>query len=127
MKVNQVFAYLDSVITPESGSRVQLGKKDNVEFVKLFIFNKEISSYAYIITISCDTTSKEVTSKITSGFSGLDYNIGLGLNQEAFEGIKQSLIALDAKYMKELESKISTFLIPEIVEETEEQKEEENV
>lgn len=117
MKVAQFFTYLDSIIKPEKGARIQFGKKDNVETIKLFVFDKNIMSYSYIITLSLD--KEEVTSKITSGFSGLDYQIKLGLNKDTFEGIKQTLISLDSKYMTELQDFISKIELPEPVSEEE--------
>jgi len=113
MNLNQVFKYLDSNLSPDKGGKVQISinKDTKKETISIFIFNKEINSYSYIFVFTKENIDNIDTfsSVIKSGYSGIDYKLGIALDDALYNSIKEAVITSDAIYMKYLEAQIDGF------------------
>lgn len=113
MNLNQVFQYLDANLSPDKGGKVQISinKETKKETISIFIFNKEINSYSYIFVFTKENIDNIDTfqAAIKSGYSGIDYKLGLALDDKLYETIKEAIISSDAIYMKYLEAQIDGF------------------
>lgn len=111
MNLNQVFKYLDANLSPDKGGKVQISIKENKEIISIFIFNKEINSYSYIFVFTKENIDNVNVfhAAIKSGFSGIDYKLGLPLDDALYDSIKEAVTSSDAIYMKYLEAQIESF------------------
>lgn len=123
MTLNQIFKFLDKNLDPNAGGKFQISNDTNKENIRAFIFDAKSNSYSYVFNfIKESTDGKDVfTSSIRSGYSGIDYKLGLQLNLELFNSIKETLLASDAIYMKKLEMDINNFIDESIKEEASEE------
>ena len=112
---NQVLRFLDQNLNPENGGKIQItiNEADKSEKIKTFIFDKSINSYSYILCFSKENIDNKDVFKATiiSGFSGLEYKLGIELNLDVYEGIKKACLTADAIYMQQLETTISAIII----------------
>ena len=111
MNLNQVFKYLDANFSPDKGGKVQISIKEGKETISIYIFSKEINSYSYIFVFTKENIDNVNTysAVIKSGYSGLDYKLGLPLDDNLYNSIKDAITSSDAIYMKYLESQIESF------------------
>ena len=109
---NQILVFLDENLDPAKGGKVQITVNENIEKIKAFIFDKEINSYSYIFSFTKENIDTKDTFKasILSGFTGLEYKLGIELTLEIYDGIKKACLASDASYMKKLEETISAII-----------------
>lgn len=114
---NQVLQFLDENLSPAKGGKIQISinTESKTEKIKAFIFDKEINSYSYILCFTKENIDNIDTFKtaIISGFSGMEYKLGVDLTLEIYEAIKKACLTADAVYMQELEREISSIVLEE--------------
>ena len=110
MVLQQILKYIDKNLNPELGTKVQIAVKDNVEVIKMFIFNKENKSYDYIMNFMKETTDdvKSIKCSMSSGYSGMDYKLECEINEEIYEEIKKAIVIADNIHLKSLENQINS-------------------
>lgn len=116
MTNHQILKYVEENLDYKKGSKIIISKKEKEgeekeEKLELFLFDKDINSYSN--TIAFKKAGSEITGFITSGYSGLSYELKAIMTDDMFYWLKTKFIESEKAHMNNFEETINNVIIEE--------------